>query len=272
MYIIGERINGMFKDVAQAIRDKDKKVIHNLVNMQIVNGANALDVNVGPSSAEPKEAMEWLVRTITEITSITLAIDTTKLEVMEAGLKLSVSKPIINSVNANDDKLKALFSLAKKYNASLIALTMDKSGIPKDADGRLELAMKIINSAIEHNIDIQDIFIDPVILPVNVAQSQAKEVLRTIREVKMLCDPPPNTILGLSNVSQGSTHNCRPLINRTFLTMAIANGLTAAIMDTCDKALIEEMITSELLLDKQLYCDSYIEAYKSSLKFKGLKV
>ncbi|MFC1666639.1 dihydropteroate synthase [Candidatus Omnitrophota bacterium] len=262
MFIIGERINGMFNDVADALKKKDESVIQGLAEKQIACGANALDVNVGPSSDSPKEAMQWLVRTITAVTDITLAIDTTKNDVMEAGLSLCKSEPIINSVNANQDKMNSLFALAKKYNASIIGLTMDKSGIPKDAEGRLELGMKIVAFALEQDFDISKLYIDSVILPVNVAQVHAKEVLKTIRDSKMLAAPPPKTMLGLSNVSQGAPYENKPLINRTFMVMAIASGLDGAIMDVTDKELVDAGITAELLMEKQLYCDSYIEAYR----------
>lgn len=262
MFIIGERINGMFNDVAGAIKKKDAAVIQELAKKQILCGANALDVNVGPSSDKPKEVMEWLVKTITEVTDVSLAIDTTKADVMEAGLALCKTKPIINSVNANQDKMDTLFGLAKKYNASVIGLTMDKSGIPKDADGRLELAMKIIASAMDQGIPMSELYIDAVILPVNVAQVHAKEVLRTIRDVRMLANPAPKTILGLSNVSQGAPPKHKGLINRTFLTMAIGAGLDAAIMDAADKELMDAVITAELVMEKQLYCDSYLDAYR----------
>lgn len=262
MFIIGERINGMFKDVAEAIKKKDKSVIQELAKKQISCGASALDVNVGPSSDDPKEAMGWLVKTITEVTDIPLAIDTTKADVMETGLASCKSKPIINSVNANQDKMNTLFGLAKKYNASVIGLTIDKSGIPNDADGRLELAIKIVTSAMEHGISTSDLYIDAVILPVNVAQVHGKEVLRTIRESKMLADPAPKTILGLSNVSQGAPQQNKGLINRTFLAMAIGAGLDAAIMDVSDKELVDAAITAELLMEKQLYCDSFLDAYR----------
>ncbi|MBU1932768.1 MAG: dihydropteroate synthase [Candidatus Omnitrophica bacterium] len=263
MFVIGERINGMFKDVAEAVKKKDKEVIQSLAKKQVASGANALDVNVGPSSDNPKEVMEWLVKTIIEaVGDVPLAIDTTKKDVMEAGLSLCRRKPIINSVNANEDKMKPLFALAKKYKASVIGLTTDKSGIPKDSEGRLELAMKIIASAMEHGIDTSDIYIDTVILPVNVAQAHVKEVLKTIRELKVLADPAPKTILGLSNVSQGSQAHLKPLINRTFLAMAIASGLDAAIMDANDKDLLDTAITAELLMERQLYCDSFLDAYR----------
>ncbi len=262
MLVIGERINGMFKDVKEAIEKKDKSVIQNLAKKQVSCGASALDVNVGPASSNPKETMEWLVKTITEETDIRLAIDTTKADVMEAGLALCKSKPIINSVNANQDKMDSLFKLAKKYSSSIIGLTMDRKGIPKDSEGRLELAMKIVASALEHGIDTSELYIDAVILPVNVAQVHGKEVLKTIRDSKMLADPRPKTILGLSNVSQGSLPKNKGLINRTFLAMAISAGLDAAIMDAEDKDLMDAAITAELLMEKQLYCDSYLDAYR----------
>jgi len=262
MFIIGERINGMFKDVAKAIKEKDKTVIQALALKQVSCKANALDVNVGPASANPKEAMEWLVKTIQEVTDITLAIDTTKQDVMETGLSLCKAKPIINSANANEEKMKKLFPLAKKYNASIIGLTMDKAGIPKDSEGRMELAMKLVAACAEYGIDTSELYLDAVILPVNVAQPHAKEVLKTIRDSKMLADPAPKTVLGLSNVSQGSPMQYKNLINRTFLTMAISSGLDAAIMDATDKELMDSLITAELLMEKQLYCDSYLEAYR----------
>ncbi|MFH1478372.1 MAG: dihydropteroate synthase [Candidatus Omnitrophota bacterium] len=262
MFMIGERINGMFKDVKEAIITKNKSVIQDLAKKQVSLGASALDVNVGPASADPKDAMEWLVKTITEVTDARLAIDTTKPDVMEAGLKLCKSKPIINSVNANQDKMDTLFPLAKKYNTSIIGLTMDKSGIPNDSEGRLELAIKIVAGCLEHGIDISELYLDAVILPVNVAQGHGKEVLKTIRDSKMLSDPAPKTVLGLSNVSQGSLGQYKELINRTFLVMAISSGLDAAIMDVGDKDLMDAVITAELIMEKQLYCDSFLEAYR----------
>ena len=260
MFIIGERINGMFKKVAQAVKDGDKRFIQDLAKKQVEAGASALDVNVGPSVSDPKSAMDWLVKTIAEVTDVPLAIDTTKISVLEVGLKACKNKSIINSTSGSDEKLNAILPLAKKYNASVIGLTMDESGVPQDAAARTELAAKILSKALEYEINMEDLYIDAVILPVNVAQPHAEAVLETIRQCKILSDPPPKTILGLSNVSQGSLG--RSLINRTYLVMAVASGLDAAIMDSLDKELMDSMITAELLLNKQIYCDSYLDAYR----------
>jgi 5-methyltetrahydrofolate corrinoid/iron sulfur protein methyltransferase len=104
------------------------------------------------------------------------------------------------------------------------------------------------------------VYLDPIVLPVNVAQAQAREVLEAIREFRLLSDPAPHTVIGLSNVSQRTKH--RSLINRTFLAMAVANGLSAAILDPLDKELMDAMITAELMLNKNIYCDSFLEAYR----------
>ena len=259
MFVIGERINGMFNDVARAIKDGDKVTIQELARKQIEAGAAALDINVGPGAENPLRVMEWLIMTIGEVTGASLAIDTPKFEVMEAGLKLCKSKAIINSTSGDKEKLDRLLPIAKKYNASVIGLTMNKSGIPKDAESRAEIAAQIVTSAQEHGIDMSELYIDGVILPVNVAQDHSREVLETIRQCKLLCDPPPRTILGLSNVSQKTLD--RSLVNRTYLAMAVASGLDAAIMDPLDSDLMNSMITAELLMGKQIYCDNYLEAY-----------
>jgi len=261
MLLIGERINGMYKDVAAAIKEHKKDVIKDLARQQAENGAAAIDVNVGPASADPMKDMEWLIECVSEATDARICIDTTKAKVMEHALSLCKrSRPIVNSTSGEKEKLDTLMAMAKKYNASIIGLTMTKSGVPQDAQSRVEIATQIVMAAQEHGIEMEDLFIDGVILPVNVAQPHAKEVLETIKQVKMLCDPPPMTVLGLSNVSQGSLY--RPLLNRTYLVMAITAGLDAAILDVLDKEQVDALSSAEVLLGKSIYCDSYLDAYR----------
>ena len=260
MYIIGERINGMFEDIKKAVITKDEGIIKDWVIKQEASGADALDVNVGPASSEPILAMEWLVKVIRKHTKLPLAIDTTKFDVMEKGLLCAGEGSIINSVNGDEEKLNKFLPLAKKYKAKFIGLTMNKNGIPKDCEGRIEIAANIVAKAAEFEIDVNDIFIDAVILPVNVAQDHLPQVLETIKQIKLISDPAPRTILGLSNVSQKTLN--RPLINRIYLVMAIASGLDSAILDPTDVDLVDAAITAELLLNKQIYCDNYLEAYR----------
>lgn len=260
MIVIGELINGMYKDVGKAIANKEADVIQHLAEDQVRCGASVLDVNTGPYSTNPKDDMKWLIETIQTVVQVPLSLDSTKANVIEEGLKLAAKRAIINSTDADEEKMSIIFALAKKYNAQVIGLAMDKTGVPNNKEKRLELAATIVAKAMEFEVATEDLFLDPVVLPVNVAQAQAREALESIREFRLLCDPPPNTTMGLSNVSQGTKF--RPLINRTFLTMAIANGLTSAILDPLDKELMDAMITAEMMLDRAIYCDSFLDAYR----------
>lgn len=260
MIIIGELINGMYKDVGKAIVNKEADVIQHLAVDQVKAGASVLDVNTGPYSKNPKDDMKWLVESIQKVTDVSLALDSTKADVIEEGLRIVKKRAIINSTNADEDKMSKIFELAKKYNTQVIGLAMDKSGVPNSKDKRLELAATIVAKAMDYGINTEDLFLDPIVLPVNVAQTQGAEVLESIREFRLLSDPAPNTVVGLSNVSQGT--KVRSLVNRTFLVMAIANGLTSAILDPLDKDLMDAMITAELVLNKNIYCDSFLDAYR----------
>jgi 5-methyltetrahydrofolate corrinoid/iron sulfur protein methyltransferase len=260
MFIIGELINGMYKEAGKAIREKDKSVIQRLAKKQVKAGADALDLNCGPLSKEPVSDMQWLIETVQEVVDVGLSLDSTKSKVIEEGLKLAKQKAIINSTSADKEKLDVLVPLAIKYKTSLIGLTLDKKGVPQDKDRRLELAANIVADCQEKGFPVEDLYIDPVVLPVNVAQSQMQDILEVLKEFKIISAPPPKTVVGLSNVSQGAKN--RSLINRIFLVMAQNSGLDAAILDPLDNELMDALITAELILNKQIYCDSFLEAYR----------
>lgn len=260
MYIIGEKINGMFKKVNQAIKEHNTAYIKELAIQQIEAGADALDVNVGPESINPLQDMKWLITTIREVTNAPLAVDTTKPDIMEEGLKLAGEGAFINSTHADNEKLDIYVPMAKKYNAKLIALTISKSGIPQDTAGKMELVTNIIQKCLEYEYDVSNLYIDPVILPVNVAQQNAVSVLEVIQQIKFVSDPPPKTLIGLSNVSQGTKY--RSLIDRTYIVLALASGLDSVILNPLDRELMNTIITAEICLGKNLYCESFLEAYK----------
>lgn len=262
MIVIGERINGMFKDVRTAIQQKNPEPIRDLAQRQQAAGADYLDVNVGPAAEDPVAAMQWLVSTIREVSSLPLAIDTTKMEVMRAGIEAAEGQAMINSTTGEKKKLDALMPLAAEYNIPIIALTINEQGVPRDANGRAEVALNILAAAMEHGVPPENVLIDAVILPVSAQQENPGHVLETIRQTKLLADPPPKTVIGLSNVSQNTRY--RELINRTCLVMAIGAGLDAAIVDCLDDELMDAMITAELLLNKQVYSAEYLKAWRAS--------
>ncbi|MBO8169806.1 MAG: methyltetrahydrofolate cobalamin methyltransferase [Thermoanaerobacteraceae bacterium] len=261
MLIIGERINGMFNDIKQALIDRDPKPVQEWAKKQEEGGARALDINVGPGVADRADAMKWLVEVTQEVSDLPLCLDSTDFNAIEEGLKICKRPAIINSTTAEREKIEVAFPMAVKYGASLIGLTMDKKGIPKDSDSRLAFAMELVAAADEFGLPMEDLYIDPLILPANVGQDHAPEVLETLRQIKMLANPAPKTVLGLSNVSQ----NChdRSLINRTYLAMAMACGLDAAIADANDEELIKVAAAGEILLNQNIYCDSYVKMFKT---------
>ncbi|MDY6914248.1 MAG: dihydropteroate synthase [Planctomycetota bacterium] len=258
MHVIGERINGMFKNVKQAIIDQDAKIIQDLAEQQLQAGAWALDVNVGPAVRDDKAAMLWLVETIRAVTDAPLAIDTAKWEVMSDVLPKVPGEKLINSSKADPEIVARYAQLAAENDASLIGLTIDADGVPGNIDKRVELGAQIITVAMEAGLATDKLFIDPIILPVNVSPKNPGNCMAAIAQLKMFSDPPPHLLLGLSNVSQRC--NNRELINRTYLAMAMAQGLDSAIMDPLDKDLMDTAITAELLMEKMIYCDSYLEA------------
>ena len=260
MFIIGELINGMYQDAGQAIKNKDKSVIQRLAQEQVNAGCSALDLNCGPASRNPIEDMAWLVQTVQEVTDKTLCLDSTKPNAIEQGLKIIKNKAMINSTSADKEKLDILVPMAIKYKTGLIGLTLDKKGVPQDKDRRLELAAMIVADCQEKGFSPDELYIDPVVLPVNVAQAQLEATLQALSEFKIISQPPPKTVVGLSNVSQGTEQ--RSLVNRTFLIMGVLNGLDAAILDPLDKELMNSLITAELILNKQIYCDSFLQAYR----------
>ncbi len=271
MIAIGERINGMFGDVKRAIADKDKKVIQDLAARQTGAGAAYLDVNVGTAAADQQAAMSWLVETIQETCRTPLCLDSQKPDVIAAGLKVADTSGgiLLNSspLNKKSDEavLDKYIEMAEEAGpeGKLIALTMDKNGVPQDVDTRVAIAAEIVQKAMEKGFAADRLFIDPIILPVKVpnAQAQPTNILAAIGQIRYLADPAPHITMGLSNLSQGATH--RSLINRVFLAMALSHGADSAIVDVLDEELMDVLATCEVLLNKQLYSDSYLKVYRS---------
>jgi 5-methyltetrahydrofolate corrinoid/iron sulfur protein methyltransferase len=200
-----------------------------------------IDLNIGPRKKDGPEVVEWLVECMQEaVPGMTISFDTTNLAAIEAGLKKVGSNAIVNSTSAEEERLENVPPLAAKYGAKLIALCIEKSGIPVSADARIGIAMeKLIPRAQELGIPMENLLIDPLILTVSGCQEYVPEAVETVRMLKMLMDPPPMTVVGLSNVSNAVPYELRPLINQVYIVMLMAAGLDAAILDPLDTQLME---------------------------------
>ncbi len=261
MIIIGERINGMFRDIAKAIREKDPTAVQEWAKKQEAMGSGYLDINVGPAVSDRVSAMRWLCEVTQEASKLPLCLDSTDYDAIEAGLEVCKQPAMINSVPAVQEKMDRVFQLASKYNAEVIGLAMNEEGIPKDAESRVALAMELVANCDAYGVPISNLYIDPLVLPANVGQDHGPEVMETLRQIKLLSDPPPKTVVGLSNISQGTKN--RELLNRIFAVMAMANGLDAAIADGCDEELVEAVATARIILNMDIYCDSYVDVFKN---------
>ena len=238
MQIIGENIHIISPRVKEAVAERDIKFFQNLAVQQVDAGADMLDLNIGPQKKAGQEIMPWLVKGVQEVVDVPLSLDTTNLAAIEAGLKVAKSQCIINSVSAEEERLEVVPPLAKKYEAKLIALTMGKGGIPVSAEERVNIALeKLIPRAMELDIPMEDLLIDPLVLTVSGCQEYCPECVEAVRILKVAGDPPPMTNVGLSNVSNAVPHEMRPLINRTYCVMLMAAGVDYAIADPLDEEL-----------------------------------
>jgi 5-methyltetrahydrofolate corrinoid/iron sulfur protein methyltransferase len=265
MIIFSERVNGMYRDVRKAINQKEQAVIVDVVKQQVAGGADVIDINLGPTKGDPVENFVWLAQTVHEATDLPISLDSAKPDVLVGALPrvraaLPDTKLIVNSSTADPDCMAKLVPLAAGNAAGIVGLTMDSEGVPGSVEKRVECGAMFLMNALEAGIDPGDIYLDPIILPVNVAPKQPLNVIEAITQLKVVNDPPPHFILGLSNVSQQClmTH----LLNRTYLVMAIAAGLDSAIMDAGDKDLVEAAVSAEVLMEKHLYSDDYLKAWR----------
>ena len=226
--IIGERINPTGKKLfKEALKRRDLDYIMRQAIDQTAAGAEILDVNVGLPDIDEKEMMLAAVDAIQTVTDAPLQIDTTELDVLEAALRTVSGKPIVNSVNGEEEKLRTVLPLVKKYGAAVVGLTLDENGIPPKAEQRFEIAERIMERALALGIPKRDIYIDCLTLTASAEQDGAAETLKAVRMVTQRLGL--KTVLGVSNISFGLPN--RELVNSTFLTMAMNCGLTLPIIN-----------------------------------------
>lgn len=256
--VIGERINPTGKKLfKEALKRRDLDYIMKQAIEQTEGGAEILDVNVGLPEIDGREMMLAAVDAVQSVTDAPLQIDTTELDVLEAALRNVSGKPIVNSVNGEDEKLDTVLPLVKKYGAAVVGLTLDKDGIPKTAEKRFEIAEKILKRAMEYGIPKRDVFIDCLTLTASAEQDGAVETLKAMRRVRD--ELGLKNVLGVSNISFGLPN--RELVNSTFLTMAMNSGLDLPIMNPNSAAMIGAVSAFRLLSGYDRNGKDYIERF-----------
>lgn len=257
--IIGERINPSGKEhIEKALLEQDFDEIVSEAIEQKMAGAHILDINVGLSNIDEKDVMTKIVSEIQGMVNIPLQIDSTDPEVIEAALRIYNGKPIINSVTGERAFMESIFPIAKKYGACVVGLTLDERGIPQSAKGRLEIAGRIVETALEYGIAKEDIIIDPLVLAAFSKQETIAVTLEAIEIIKK--ELGVKTMLGISNISYGLPK--RSLLNRTFLAMALSKGLDSAIIDPLDDNMIETIDGYRVIANLDRGSVDYIKKYK----------
>lgn len=255
--IIGERINPTGKKrFKEALIQNDMDYIMNQAIEQTEAGAAILDVNVGLPEIDEKEMMVKTIKALQGIVDVPLQIDSTKPEVLEAALRVYNGKPIINSVNGEEAVLEKVLPLVKKYGAAVIALALDENGIPATAEGRVEIAERILNKALSYGIKKENVIIDCLTLTVSAEQSAAGETLKAMRIIKDKLGL--KNVLGVSNISFGLPN--RELVNKTFLTMALTMGLDLPIINPNVSSMVWAVKTYNVLANIDKNSMEFIEA------------
>ena len=239
MYIIAENIHIISPKVKEAVKERDARFFQDLAVKLADAGASAIDLNIGPQKKSGHEILPWLVETVEAVVDLPLVFDTTNLAAIEAACEtVSKARPIINSTDAREERLRDVPLLAKKYNTQLIGLTMAEGMIPVGADERVTIALeKLIPRMLELEIAIDDLIIDPLALTVSGCQEYCPECIEAVRTLKFAWDPPPLTNAGLSNVSNAVPEEMRPLIDRTYMVMLMGAGIDMVIADPLDQEL-----------------------------------
>jgi len=256
--VIGERINPTGrKAFAEELRGGDLSTVVVDVQSQVAAGADMLDVNAGIPLVDEAELLAKMLELIQQHTDLPLCIDSSVVEALEAGLAVYEGKPLVNSVTGEDDRLEEILPLVARHGAAVIGLANDETGIPETPQQRLDIARKIVRAAADHGIPAEDVVIDPLAMTVG---ADTEAVTTTLTTISLIRDElGVNMCLGASNVSFGLPQ--RHVLNAAFLPMAMAAGLTSAIMSTAP-IIVEGVRAADLLLGHDPWGARWIAAHR----------
>lgn len=257
--IVGERLNPTGRQpLIDAYVSGNNDYVINLALEQSNEGSEILNVNVGVPDLDEERAMKRVIKGIQEVVDVPLQLDSSNVKALEAGLRYYNGRTIVNSVNGKEKSLETILPIVKKYGACVVGLTLDENGIPSTAEGRFNIAKKIVERAEQYGIKRQDIFIDCLSLTVSAQQDEAMETIKAIKMVKenLGC----KTILGVSNISFGIPN--RKALNNTYLNLALGAGLDLAIINTEDRTMVESIDAYKVISNMDKGCLDYIEKFK----------
>ncbi len=259
MIIIGELINASRKQIASAIENKDVDTIQKIAKDERENGADFIDVNAGVFVGKESDYLKWLVTTVQEIVEAPCCLDSPDPKAIEAALPIHKGVPMINSISLEKERYEALLPVVSGTECKVVALCMSDKGMPETTDDRVSIADELVNNLVKNNVPLDNIYVDPLVQPVSTKDSYGIEFLNAIEKI-INNFPGVHTICGLSNISYGLPE--RKFLNQTFIVMAIAKGLDAAIVNPLDKGMMAKIVAAETLAGNDEYCSQYLQAWR----------
>ncbi len=278
MQLIGENLNVIKKVIGQAFKDRNPEPIQKMALEEKEAGMDWIDINLGPARKGGPELMEWVVKTVQEVVpDIPLALDTSNIEAIEAGLAVHKGKALVNSVMARPERYTVMLPMVAKYGADMVALLWGPEGLPRDENERAALAVELCYAANEAGVPNENLFVDPIITPVNIQQPQ---LMSTMAFMQMLQDiaPGARSTNGLSNISNGTPW--REPLNQIYMIMLERSGMYSCIADYEDKLLIDiargrrqDLVDAvHKVMDGEITSPDQVEGDEAKLFVRGARV
>lgn len=262
MKIIGEKINGTRKRVAQAIAERDADFIKELAQKQCEAGSAWLDVNAGTHPDQEPDDLIWLIENIQSVADTPLSLDSANPKALEIAIKAVDKTPMINSISGEPERLEKILPIVAEYGCDVIALAMDDKKIPETFDKRMEVVERVLDATRAAGVPDHKVYVDPLAMTIATMNQSAVIACDTIRAIHIKY-PEVHFTMGLSNISFGLP--ARKQVNRGLLILAMGSGLDSAILDPLDKELQAAIVTTELLLGKDKHCLNYLKASRKGL-------
>jgi cobalamin-dependent methionine synthase I len=259
MLVVGELINASRKDIAAAIEAQNEDEIKRVARDQVHAGADFVDVNAGVFVGKEADYLRWLVRTVQEEVDAPCCIDSPDPVAIENALAVHKGTAMLNSISLEKERYEALLPLVSGTDLKIVSLCMSDEGMPESCEERVKIADKLINSLVQKNVPIGNIYVDPLVQPVSTNSAFGFEFLNAIEKI-MTGFPGVHTICGLSNISYGLP--LRKHLNQNFAVMAIARGLDGLIINPLDSRMMANMVAAETLAGRDDYCMNYLTAYR----------
>ncbi|RME76428.1 MAG: methyltetrahydrofolate cobalamin methyltransferase [Chloroflexi bacterium] len=258
--IIGERINPTGRKLLAAeMKEGNLERVKQDAVAQVEAGAQVLDVNAGIPLVDEPALLAEAIQLVQSLVDVPVSIDSSVVEALERGLEVAQGKPLLNSITGEEERLERLLPLVKKYGCAFIGISNDETGISEDPDVRFAVAKKIVERAMDYGIPKEDVIIDPLVMPIGAMPSAGRSVFKILRRCQE--ELGVNTTCGASNISFGLPN--RPVLNGTFLAMAIANGLTCAITNPIEPEIKRSIMAADVFMGNDENCLRWIRAQQA---------